>query len=57
MRAILAVAITATFVLVIGPWWNHPTVADAGRNVAKSIDPIAMMSDAAEMPTQQFVGP
>jgi hypothetical protein len=28
MRAVLAVAITATFVLVFGPWWNHSTLAD-----------------------------
>jgi hypothetical protein len=55
MRAILAVAITATFVLVA--FWNHATSGDARPNVAKSIDPIAMMSDSAEMPTQEFVGP
>lgn len=56
MRAILAVAITATFVLVFGPWWNHSTVADARPNVA-SIDPTAMTLKAADMPTQQFDGP
>lgn len=55
MRSILAVAITATFVLVV--WWNHSTVADVGPNVAKSIDPTAMTLKAADMPTQQFVGP
>jgi hypothetical protein len=59
MRAILAFAITATFVLVFGPWWNHWTVADAGQKVATSIDPSAMTLtlNTAEMPTQQFVGP
>jgi len=57
MRTTLAVAITATFVLVVGPWWNHSTVADAGQNVAKSIDPTALTLNAAGMLTQQFVGP
>jgi hypothetical protein len=56
MRAILAVAIIATFVLIFGPWWNHPTVADASPNVA-SIDPTAMTLKAADMPAQEFVGP
>jgi hypothetical protein len=55
MRSILAVAITATFVLVA--WWNRSTVADAGPNLAESIDPTAMTLKAADMPTQQFVGP
>jgi hypothetical protein len=57
MRAILAVVITATFVLVVGPWWNHSTMADAGQNVAKSIDPTALTLNAAHMPTQIFDGP
>jgi hypothetical protein len=59
MRAILAVLITANFVLVFGPWWNHSTTADAGQNVAKSIDPTAMTLTlkAADMPTQEFVSP
>ena len=55
MRTILAVAITAAFVLVFGPWWNHS--ADAGRNVATSIDPTALTLNAGDMPTQQFAGP
>jgi hypothetical protein len=56
MRAILVVAITATFVLVFGPWWNHATSADArGTNVANSIDPTVMTSNAPDMP--QYVGP
>jgi hypothetical protein len=37
MRTILAVAITATFVLFT--WWNYSTLGDEGPNVAKSIDP------------------
>jgi hypothetical protein len=53
MRAILAVAITATFVLVA--FWNHATSGDAGPNVAKSIDPTVTTLDAAGMPT--YVGP
>jgi hypothetical protein len=58
MRTILAVAITATFVLIFGPWWNHATSADARQtNVANSIDPTAMTLNAGDMPTQQFVGP
>jgi hypothetical protein len=59
MRAILAFAIAATFVLVVGPWWNHSPMADAGQNVAKSVDPIAMTMtlNAADMPTQIFAGP
>ena len=50
MRAILVVVITATFVLVVGPWWNHSTSADAGQNVAKSIAPIVTTLNAADMP-------
>jgi hypothetical protein len=57
MRAILAVVITATFVLVVGPWWNHSTSADAGQSVAKSIDPTALTLNAADMPTQIFAAP
>jgi len=57
MRAILVVVITATFVLVVGPWWNHSTSADAGQNVAKSIDPTALTLNAVDMPTQVFAGP
>ena len=57
MRTILAVAITAAFVLVVGPWWNHSTTADAGQSVAKSIDPTALTLNAGDMPTQQFAGP
>jgi hypothetical protein len=53
MRAILAVAITATLVLVA--WWNYSTSADAGPNVAKSIDPTVMTLKAPDMP--QYVGP
>jgi hypothetical protein len=53
MRTILAIAITATFVLVA--WWNYSTTADAGPNVAKSIDPTVMTSNAPDMP--QYVGP
>jgi hypothetical protein len=55
MRTILAVVIIATFVLVVGPWSIHSTVADARPNVAKSIDPSVMMSNAPEM--RQYVGP
>jgi hypothetical protein len=59
MRAILAVLITANFVLVFGPWWNHSTMADAGQKIAKSINPTAMTLtlNAADMPAQQFVAP
>jgi hypothetical protein len=58
MRAILAAAITATFVLVFGPWWNHATSADTRRtNVSNSIDPTALTLNAGDMPAQQFVGP
>jgi hypothetical protein len=55
MRTMLAVAITATFVLVA--FWNHATSGDAGPKVATSIDPTAMTLNATDMPTQQFVGP
>jgi hypothetical protein len=51
MRAILAVAFTVTFVLVLGSWSIH--LAYARPNVATSIDP-ATTSDAAGMPT--YVG-
>jgi hypothetical protein len=54
MRAILAVAILATFVLVFGPWPIHSTAADARPNVATSIDPAVTTLDAAGMPT--YVG-
>jgi hypothetical protein len=54
MRAIIAVAITATFVLVFGPWSIHSTVADARPNVATSTDPAVTRLDAASMPT--YVG-
>jgi hypothetical protein len=54
MRAILAVAIAATFVLVFGPWWNHLTKADAGQNVAKSVSPIVTTLNPADMPAQQY---
>jgi hypothetical protein len=57
MRTILAVAITATFILVFGPWWPHSMTADAGPNIAKSIDPTALTLNAPDMPTQQFVAP
>jgi hypothetical protein len=39
MRAILAVAITATTLVLIA-WWNNSTSADARPNVTKSIHPI-----------------
>jgi hypothetical protein len=52
MRAIVAVSITA-FVLVARR--NHSTSADAGANVAKSIDPTLMTSNAPDMP--RCVGP
>jgi hypothetical protein len=51
MRTIVAVAITAAFVLVFGPWSIHSTVADAGPNVATSTDPAVTRLDAAGMPT------
>jgi hypothetical protein len=54
MRTILAVVIIATFVLVVGPWSIHSTVADARPNVAKSIDPAITTLDAGGMPT--YVG-
>jgi hypothetical protein len=54
-RTIISVLITANFLLVVGPLWNHSTMANAGQNVAKSIDPAAMTLDAAGMPT--YVGP
>jgi len=54
MRAMLAVAITAAFVLVA--WRNYSMVsADARPNVAKSIAPSAMTSNMPDMP--QYVGP
>ena len=52
MRAILAVAITVTFVLVLGSWSIH--LAYARPNVATSADPAVTTSDAAGMPT--YVG-
>jgi hypothetical protein len=55
MRAILAVAIIAAFVLVLGPWSINSTVANARLNVAtSSIDPPVTTLDAAGMPT--YVG-
>ena len=54
MRAILAIAIAATFVLVFGPWSIHSTVADAPPSVANSIDPADTTFDAGGMPT--YVG-
>jgi hypothetical protein len=50
MRTIVAVAITAAFVLV--SFWPS---ADAGPNVAKSIDQTAMTQNVPDMP--QYVGP
>ena len=47
MRAILAFAITATFVLVLR---NISTSASAGQNVAKSVAPIVTTLNAADMP-------
>jgi hypothetical protein len=55
MRTILAVAVTATFVLV--GWWNYSTSADSGLNVAKSTDSTAVTSNARDMSTQLYVGP
>lgn len=52
MRTVLAVAITATFVLVT--WRNHVTSADAEANVAKSIGPTVVRSNVPDMP--QYVG-
>jgi hypothetical protein len=54
MRTILAVAIIAAFVIMLGPWSIHSTVADARPNSAKSIDPAVTTLDAAGMPT--YVG-
>jgi hypothetical protein len=52
MRAMLAVAITAAFVLVA--WRNYWMVsADAGPNVAKS----SIDSSVPDMPQPQYVGP
>jgi hypothetical protein len=53
MRTILAIAITATFVLVA--FWNHATSGDAGLNVAKSIDTTVTTLNAPDMPS--YVGP
>jgi hypothetical protein len=54
MRAILAVAIVAAFVLVLGAWSIHSTAADARPSVATPIDPAGTTLDAEGMPT--YVG-
>jgi hypothetical protein len=52
MRAILAVAITATFVLAF--WWNHSTLAGTGSNATTSIDLAVTTLNASDMPAQQY---
>jgi hypothetical protein len=51
MRTILAVAISAFFILV-GFWLS----ADAGPNAAKSIEPTVTTSKAPDFPQPLFLG-
>ena len=52
MRVILAIVITATFVLAA--WWNNPTLANS-KQTGVSIDPTVMTLSATDLPVQEYV--
>jgi len=52
MRVVLAIAITATFVLAA--WWNNPTLANT-KPTGVSIDPTVMTLSATDLPVQEYV--
>jgi hypothetical protein len=52
MRVILAIAITATFVLAA--WWNNTTLANT-KQTGVSIDPTVMTLSATDLPVQEYV--